>query len=203
VRYVISVFAVLLALIATARAEGESRLRCYMSTGATSPSSPEVFSRYWNAGPNVGIGLGYQANNNIVLRGCLDYQRMTHNADKERADLNNGDEVGFDGGTATILSATAEFKVAMTPAETPLTPYLVFGAGCQRLSLTDLTSTYQGESQTNSVDPEWSALILMGAGCDVRLADGIALFLQGEYAVGYTKGDRTHYFPVKVGIAFK
>jgi opacity protein-like surface antigen len=128
---------------------------------------------------------------------------MTHDADKERADLSNGSEVDFQGGSATIFTATVDAKVNMRPATAAFIPYLVVGAGYLRLSLTEMTTTYRGQVYTRSVDPESAVELSMGAGCDFRLANRVTLFVEGKYTTGYTNVDNTQYFPIKIGIAYR
>jgi opacity protein-like surface antigen len=199
----VTIFLLLLSFFNPAQAQYERRPVFYLSTGITIPSAPEEFSRYWNPGPNFGFGLGYPATDYIILRGNVDYQRMMHDADKERADLSNGSEVDFQGGTATIFTATAGVKVNMRPAASAIIPYLVVGAGYLRLSLTEMITTYHGQTYRRSVDPESAAAFTMGVGCDFHLANRVTLFVEGKYATGYTKVDNTQYFPIKIGIALR
>jgi opacity protein-like surface antigen len=199
----VTILLLLLSIFNSAQAQYERRPVFCLSTGITIPSAPEEFSRYWNPGPNIGFGLGYPVTDYIILRGNVDYQRMMHDADKERADLSNGSEVDFQGGTATIFTAMADVKVNMRPATASFIPYLVVGAGYLKLSLTEMTTTYRGQTYKRSVDPESAVELSMGAGCDFRLANRVTLFVEGEYTSGYTKVDNTQYFPIKIGIALR
>jgi opacity protein-like surface antigen len=201
----ITILLLLLSFFNPMQAQNEHKPILYVSAGITFLFEPEVLRHYWNSGPNFGIGLGYQVADDITLRGHLDYQRMTNDADEERADWDNDDEVRYRRDAATIFTVIADLKVNMRPASKSFVPYLVLGVGHLRLSLTDMTATYmyQGQTYTRKVDPKSATVFHMGAGCDFRLTNHVTLFVEGKYSIGYTDAHSTQYFPIKLGISLR
>jgi opacity protein-like surface antigen len=185
-------------------AQSEKTPIYYLNTGVSVPSSPELFSRYWNPGPNFGFGLGFQATPAIALRTAFEYSNMPLDDQKLLEDfgiLPSG--LNVSGGSANVITAGLDFKANLAPMTANVSPYFVVGGGLFRLSASDARISYQGTSATVQGNSETAFGIGFGAGFDFRLNNRLALFLEGKYSIGFTDVDNTQYFPIKIGLAFR
>jgi hypothetical protein len=200
----ITVVLLLLSFVNPTQAKNEHKPVLYLNTGITFPSAPEEFNRYWNPGPNFGIGLGYQATISIVLQASFEYNNIPLDDRKLLEDYGlSGLGLNISGGSAKITTACANFKANLSPMTTSISPYFIVGAGLFRISVSDAKIFDQEHSLTMPGKSETALGFSLGVGSDFRLNDRLMLFWEGKYALGFTKVDNTLYCPIKIGIAFR
>ncbi len=180
--------------------EVESPVTLYVNGGLAIPTNPQSFSDYWNMGFDVGGGLGYAFTPSVALTASFDYNRFGLNADKFGV---SGYGISITGGEASILTFMGNAKLSVPLESSPVTPYMLAGAGVFHLSINDVNVSGYGSSLTMSSDSETDFAVQFGAGIDIQAAEKTSLFLQIGYGLGFTKGDKTGEFPLKAGVAFK
>jgi opacity protein-like surface antigen len=185
-------------------AQNEKKPIYYFNTGVSFPSSPELFSRYWKPGPNLGLGIGYQTSASIVLQMSFVYSNMPFNGEKLLQDYGmSGLGLEVSGGSAKVITASGDFKAYLAPMDAGTAPYFIVGAGLFRISASDAMVSYQGGSQAVQGNSESAIGIGVGVGIDFRLRDRLTLFVEGKYALGFTDVDNTLLVPLKLGFAFR
>ena len=197
---------IIIVFIQTSFARAQTQDPSYsLSTGFAIPSAPDDFAESWNSGYNLGASIGYPLSPNLTFQGCLDYNSFTL------------DEDGFlggglfsrsaNGGTTSIVTASANLKAILSSQGSSVSPYFTGGLGFFRLSFGDVTVTDHeypgGFSQTVDGDSETAISIFFGAGLEFAINEKVNFFAEGKYGIGFTEDESTRYFPVKLGFSFK
>ncbi len=176
----------------------------YLGGGIANPMSPDEFADYYKTGYTFGAGIGIPLGQSGKLSavGTVDYNRFSINKNRIFSDIGiSGAGIAVSGGTATVLSISGNGKLKLG-SESKAIPYLIAGVGFFRFSASDATVTGNGLSVTVTGETENKLGIGAGAGVDISLNEKMAMFIEARYNVGFTKGDKTHFLPLKVGLSF-
>lgn len=174
------------------------------NSGFSLPATPVDFADYWKTGLNFGAALEYPLSPKVIFQGCLDYNNFPLNEDKFLSeDGLNGLGVSLDGGAASIITVSANLKAPLPVQGSSVTPYFVGGLGIFRLSLSDVTVRYQGQSGRVEGISETATALIFGTGLDFTINPKVNMFVEIKYVIGITEGESTRYFPVKIGLSFR
>lgn len=192
-------------LTQSAFAQGEAiKPSYYLNTGFSVPSSPEEFSDYWKMGFSLGAGIGYPLSPIMLMQGSLDYSRFPFDDDRFLRDSGySGYGFSISGGSATIITVSADLKARPSGGTSSIVPYVVGGFSYFRLATSNMTISYQGQSQTLDGESDDALGLAFGAGIEYAIGPKMSLFAEGRYGVGFTEGESTQHFPVKLGIIIK
>jgi len=194
----------LLASATTAFGQGTNGLELYLNSGISFPSNPDEFADYWSTGFNFGGGAGYSVDPNLTLVAYFDYNDFNFDDERFLEDYGfTGYGISITGGEASSITLSGNLKVTLLPSPEPVRPYLLGGVGWTRISIGDVTIYGPGGSVTVEGESETAFSVLLGAGIDFTLTEGMDLFIQGGYSIAFTEEESTEIFPVKLGIKFK
>lgn len=175
-----------------------------VNTGFSLPSAPHDFSDFWKTGFNIGGAIGYPLEAKLTFQACVDYNSFTYDKDRYLRDYDfPGLEILIDGGNVSIVTASANLKGMLLPQGSFVSPYFLGGLGLFRFSLSDMTMSSQGQSQTLKGTSETAIGVFFGAGFDFAINRRVNFFAEGKYGVGFTEDESTQYFPIKFGFSFK
>ena len=159
----------------------------------------------------MGFTFGGHADLNIVkffsARLSLDY--WTFASDKSKiedliAKANPGavaSEIKFEGYNIGNFSVNLS-GIGRIPMAGTIKPYGILGISMNFISTSDPKVTYQGQEQADILpkfDGETKFGMNFGVGSEFRLA-ALALFVQLEYYMIFTKEQTTGIFPIRVGV---
>ena len=196
---------VVFAMTQTSFAQGQvKRSTLSFNSGFSLPSAPVEFSDYWKSGFNFGAALEYPLSPKVIFQGCLNYNRFPLNEDQFLSeDGLSGLDISIDGGAASIITVSGNLKAPLSIQGSSVSPYLVGGLGIFRLSVSDITVRYQGQSGRVDGASETALLFIFGTGLDFTISPKVNMFFEIKYGIGVTEGESTKYFPVKIGLSFK
>jgi opacity protein-like surface antigen len=194
-------FVLALFLLNFSFAQDARKIQIILSGGISIPSSPTEFTDYWNLGFNGGGGIGYIFSPNFSANAYFDFNTMSLNEDKFLNDLGAPPGVSIEGGSINVITVMANVKGNLITKPKSVSPYFKAGIGLFSLSATDVTVSYQGQSQTVSVDASEEALgIIFGGGIDFPVSPTVLVFVEGNYCVGFTEDESTSFIPIKGGV---
>jgi opacity protein-like surface antigen len=179
----------------------------YFSGGLSVPYKPSIFSDHWKSGFNVGFGIGFPLSSNITLVLNYDHNVIPINEPEMvgAAGLNgNNLNSRGEGGTTSILTATASMKFIPFATQENISPYIIGGIGYLFLTRSDFAIFYTDTSGFHTIiaesesEPAFTGSI--GAGVDILGGKNSAVFFEIRYVLGFTTREHTGYFPMKVGI---
>lgn len=198
-------FCIIVAFIQTSFAHEQMKKVSYsVNAGLSLPSAPDDFSDFWKTGFNIGGAIGYPLEANLAFQACLDYSSFTYDKDRYLSDYGfPGLNIIIDGGNTSIFTASANLKVMLSPHGSFVSPYFIGGLGFLRLSLSDMTRSFQGDIYGLKGASETAIAVFFGAGFDFVINERVIFFAEGKYGVGFTEDESTQYFPIKFGLAFK
>jgi len=185
-------------------AQGTSKFEAYGNAGISFPIGPEDFSKYWKMGFNFGIGGGYVINPNLTLITYADFNSFSFDGDKWLKDNGlGGYGISLSGGGISIYTFSENLKITLPTTQSPVHPYLCGGAGLFIFSVNDIESndsTFTGKGYSEN-----AFSVLLGAGADIAMGERVSLFVEGKYAIGFTKktDGNTQILPIKIGIKFR
>jgi opacity protein-like surface antigen len=195
----------LLIFAQTTFAQGQAKKPSFfVNAGFSIPSAPDEFSDYWKTGFNIGGGIGHSLTPNVQFQGIVEYNSFGFDGDKLLEDYGyGGTGISVSGGTASIVTASANLKTLLSAGKSSSTPYFIGSLSFFRLSTSDATVSYMGMSETVDGDSETAAGVAFGAGINIEMNPNMNLFIEGKYGVGFTENESTQYLPLKVGLEFK
>lgn len=163
---------------------------------------PDEFSDYWKVGfVNFGGGVGYSIIPAVSAVAYFDWNNFSFDGDKFAHDAGAGGMVSIEGGNASIMLISGNIK-AQVPTGA-VRPYFNGGAGLFLLSIDDVSVSGGGIVVDVEGDSENAFSINFGGGLDFTVAENVALFADGRYIIGFTEGESTSTFPIRVGVNFK
>jgi len=200
---VMTVFLLIFAQVSFA--QGPARKATFLvNAGFAVPSAPEVFADYWKTGINVGGGIGFLLERNLQFQGIVEYNNFAFDEDGFLNALGiSGSGVAVDGASASIVTASANLRVLLSTGSASTAAYLIGGLSFFRLSTSDATVSYIGNSVTIPGDSETAAGVSFGGGISFEMNPRLDLFVEAKYGIGFTEGESTQYLPLKVGLEFK
>lgn len=168
------------------------------------PQSPERFGQVWHNGPVIGVGASLPVDNSIDLIVDLSYSRMALNSTELllEAGIDNSEATVKDGAT-DIIGAFVGAKVRLIPGRSNIRPYLTFGTGAFRISISDATVSGQQQSETLQGSETTAIGIGLGAGIDFVLTERTTFFIEGRHNICYTETTNTQYLPIRVGLSLR
>jgi opacity protein-like surface antigen len=177
----------------------------YLNSGLALPSAPNEFSSYWKTGFNIGGGVGFPITNNVKFVGSILYGRFGFDGEKLMTDNGfGGYGLQINGGEASILMLSAGYKIKLTNTPNRVVPFICADAGLFRISTSNATMSYQGQTETVTADGGETKLGFdAGAGLNINLTPRTDLVLGAKIVIGLTKGQSTSYFPILIGLEFR
>ncbi|MBN2227013.1 MAG: outer membrane beta-barrel protein [candidate division Zixibacteria bacterium] len=199
------------ALIVTAQAQTEKpKPILFFGGGMGLPMGPDLFKDFWKSGIGIGGGVGFEVNPNIELQAAIYYNNFPTDEDAFLdyiADMIGEDPTGLslDGGSTRIIEAmaNAKYKLGGSNSSSSVKPYVLGGAGFANLSFSDVTASYEGETETVTFESTTKLALNIGAGADFMVGPKIGIFVEGKYSMVFTEGDATNYVPIRAGMTFK
>jgi outer membrane protein W len=173
--------------------------------GVAFPIMPSEFKNYYKMGYTVGGDVGYAITPALSIMITFDYTSLGFDLDGVLKDLGVQMIPGLtvSGADATILQASVAEKFRFIASSSSASPYLLASVGYFRLSVSDVTAKYQSLQMTVPGTTE-SAFGAFGAlGVDLPIGPMAFVFVQGGFAIGFTKGQSTGTLPVKAGVGVK
>ena len=163
-------------------------------------------------GTNLGAGIVRNLSRTLSVIGAFDYSNF-HGRDIPMRNLYPNMNLGtIRKDTAHLFAVSTSAKVKLFSISNRISPYFVNGIGCLRYATQkELLPYYQTAEQTNVVLPDNKSvtksaetvfMMIWGTGVDIRFKQSIHLFVEGNFALGFTGGSNTHYIPLKMGVRF-
>ncbi len=177
-----------------------------IALGFVLPAAPEEFTDYWKTGYNFSVELSSRITRSTLFGAEICYSAFALDASKlERElmrELDTNIPIIISGGTAKILTAMFMFKSGIKDLKTP-SLYFNAGFGYFRLSYYDVTLSANSQSEIVSFSNEDAFTIFPGIGFSIPLNESNQpLVIELGYILGFTEGDVTNYFPIRLGFMF-
>ncbi len=209
-------------MTAAGLARQTSGIEISVQSGIALPASPMSFSDYWKFQYGGGLSVGYPLSSSVTLLGSFEYHRFNLNEDgvhsgfdteyMRRIWILDGVSMNPSADPGSVLSVSANVRIAPLGLSGRLSPYFVAGVGIARFSLSDIelpttsvlsvnNTTVAMTANTRIIGTKETVLSVQGGvGFDYRIAEPFSLFVEGRYAVGLTKGESSAYVPLGVGL---
>ncbi len=155
--------------------------------GGTFAASPGLYNAY-QPGVNFNFGFGYQFSDVFDLMMVLEGNRFTSNNDS----LTHGYE---------FSDFTGEFLLKLRLPSKGLRPYLFAGVGGSTGSF-DIDYTYNNLYEHRTYRDSDHFTMLGGLGVEVPLWEKVHLYVQGEIAYDFLKGETVNFVPLDQPIGF-
>jgi len=200
--YFVAVALVMAVCASTVRArEG---LQIQLGAGLTVPTVPEMFADAWKHGYNIAGGVGYGLNPVVSLTANVLYSQFDFDEEEAQNVVSRYFVSMIGKGQTRILTLSGNVLISFL-SERILSPYLIGGAGVSRISTdptTFLDEWFQPIGRVGG-DPVTSFSFLLGVGLDIRVAERIDMFVEGQYVISTTEKEFTHYIPVTLGVRLR
>lgn len=173
----------------------------FVNSGASTPTSPQRFSSFWNGGFNIGFGFGKRLNPNSSLTVAIDFNRFQLDERAVADVLAIADsENQYSGGLGTTISATINFKSNIRRPQMQLRPYVYGGGGFIRGSTGKILIN---ENTDTEIEISGNALTSMalgfGGGIDYRISTKRLVFVELRYVMGIEEA-AAQYLGLKFGL---
>jgi hypothetical protein len=142
----------------------------------------------WLLGFNVTGNAGYVFNNLIATRLDISYNNFAYNTPSGLS--------GISGGSFTIISLRGDLLIGNFNKKSFLVPYLFLGPGVYFKSVGDFT--YLGYTIKGSSETEFGLGI--GSGLGFKAAKNVAIFVEGQFNIGFGNKPVSQFIPFKAGI---
>ncbi|UCD16624.1 MAG: outer membrane beta-barrel protein [Candidatus Zixiibacteriota bacterium] len=201
---------VLLAFVSSSFAQG-TKPALYLGGGLGLNMGPDEFKDYWKMGINFGGGVGIEVTPNFEILGSVYYNNFPMDEDEmiKLVEAIIGVPVvglGIEGGSTRILElmVNGKFNIPTGDEASSFSPYLLGGVGFGSLSFSDVTATYEGDSETLEIDESATDIALnIGGGVSFEVGPKVGIFVEGRFVMVLTEGDSTTYLPVRAGVKIK
>lgn len=178
-----------------------NKLEAYGNSGISFPTGPDEFTNYWKIGLNFGGGIGYTVSPNFTLVGYLGFNNFRFDDESFLRNYGlSGYGISVSGGEASIITISGNLKIILQTNLSSVYPYFCGGIGFFKLSINDAIVYGPGGSSIVKGNSESTFSFLFGAGIDFVIGKRTDLFIEGKYVIGFTKGESTQMFPIKLGI---
>jgi hypothetical protein len=172
--------------------------------GITIPSGNNDFSKYWDAGYDLGLEFGGTLNPYLSLSISFDYSHYQFNSQEFLGDT------GFDnlsitthGASTSTYTATGNLVVNIVPSG-KICPYVMLGLGILLDTKENITLTLNNSSTTIKGESLIMFLIAPGIGINYLFNNTFQLFLEGSYGYGISGEEENRiYIPIKLGMCIR
>lgn len=190
----------LFAIVIQAQAQGGGYMTARLHSGFSMPQSPEAYSRLYDAGPNLGLSIGYALPAGIEFALSGTYSALNLDEDEFAASLRPGEEITLDlsPGDAFIWGASIEARV-YRPRQR-WAPYLFGGGGMRLFKRKDITVEVDGGSQLILGERHAGTALFLGLGFVVGITDHVGLFSEAGYERILSGDVKRATIPVKIGM---
>ncbi|MBD3383878.1 outer membrane beta-barrel protein [candidate division KSB1 bacterium] len=198
------IFMVLLLCLAGSPLYAQMMPHFFINGGMAMPMGPDEFKDYWKTGFNVGGGAEFAFGPNMKLVGTVDYTSFGINEDELLDEFAMGvSGISVDGGSLSSIAVLANVKFSIAPPMSPISPYLIGGAGMFFLSGGEADIKYQGMTMS-TIESETDNYfgVGVGAGVDLTISPNMSLFIEGKYNIAFAEEDNMSYLPIKAGLLF-
>jgi len=178
--------------------------RYLFNAGVSYPLAPTTFNKNWKIGFNLGVGFERKLAGPWYGQVYFDYNNFEIE-DEQYTKWAGYFEPGLsvDGGTASVLSLSANLKRMFTRARSGEAPYIIGGIGLYRFTVADGFFATRDTTINIISSSQNSVALNFGAGIDVRIGNRTSFYLEGRYFVGFTSNEVTQHVPLRVGIIFR
>jgi len=170
------------------------------SGGVSFNTAPAYFRDYWEAGFSVGSGVGVgiflpKTNTAFSLMPRLDFYSFGLNGPKLVRNIDDPTVVSVSGGGTSNLRTDIFAKSVVSP-------YVNFGIGFFHISVGNLKvydiygAEYYGEGSSDN-----AFSFMLGSG--ITVGSPIGIFVGADYILGFTEGESTQFFPIRLGLNYK
>ncbi len=183
---------VLLVLAALASTQASAQVSLELQGGALFPTGD--FNEYWGIGYTTGGTVLYELTPFVSIGVNLAYSKLGLDDGSYKTAFNLADDVEIEGGDASIFSACGEIR-AHAGAMDMATVFAGAGFGLFNLGLSDLKTTDQGTTDTESFERENQPGGYIHAGAAVNVSSMVKLGIKGQmtfYATG--NSEETEFF---------
>jgi len=194
----------------------QSDFTFYLSSGLTQPLAPSALADGFQAGLNVGAGVG--VNISYALEINLYAEHTRHGLSRSGYDpdggfgpplrLAFGEEVKS--GSVAVTAGRLNLQYLFAPSSVGL-PYLTAGVRLQRFTFIQFEVGPEFQLETASALRRPSRRIgayrqsafgfNIGGGLQIPISYSAAFFVEPTYVVAYSVSDRLHFISFKVGVA--
>ena len=177
----------------------------YFSGGAGVPEAPSTFSDGWNPTFGVSVGVGFRPGPWLEVGGSFGLDRFSSKPEGRTEILLPGEDLTdatVRGGDTSILLLQGEFRAFLPISLSRVSPYLVGAGGLLRRTFEEVAIDRDGVEELVSFEGVNAFVLSPGAGVGFRLTRELWFTLEGSYAIGFTEGEHTRYFPLRAGLAF-
>lgn len=170
-----------------------------VSAGMAFPTSPDDFTKYWNQGVNLGIGLGYPihsgTDNLVILSIYTDYNRFSFNSDKFLKDQGfSGYGIKLSGGEVEMMSILLDLKAFIKNF------YVGVGLGIYNFKINDMKISAGSLSETVEGATESGFSIVYGAGIKIPFSKSFNLLLEAKSLTGYIEDEKQGCLLIGAGL---
>lgn len=172
----------------------------YFGAGLTFPEGPSQFSDYYKMGFNVGGGVGFAISHTFSIVGDFTYNNFSFDQNKFLTDIGyNNSGISITGGSTSIYAISANMKFSLNRSQSSTFPYVIGGIGYLNEATSDLTVSGGGTSVPVSGNSESAFYTQAGVGVDFVIGSTSLIFIEGKYAIGFTKDKNTTFLPIRAG----
>jgi opacity protein-like surface antigen len=211
-----------LVLLMVARAQENSPITVFATSGVVLPSSPMAFANYWKMQAGGGLGVGYALDPSMTLVGGLEYYRFTMDAAGVREafdaaymrDIWLFTDVSLNPAASGSSVLTVSANLRVTPSGSPrfVTPYGMAGIGVMRFEMAEIVVPMTNVVTIEGVDIPFTAeqkivggtttsvYVQVGVGAEIDASDLLKPFIEARYVVGMNPGMKTIYIPLTAGV---
>lgn len=169
--------AVLLILAVLVPTQVSAQVSLELQGGALFPTGD--LNEYWGIGFTAGGTVLYELTPFVSIGVNLAYSKTGLDDGSVRAAFDLPDELELEGGAASIFSACGEIR-AHAGAMDMATVFAGVGFGLFNIGLTDMSGTYEGDTETVSFDRENQPGGYIHAGAAVNVSPMVKLGIKGQ-----------------------
>ena len=172
----------------------------YVGGGLSLPSGDLADGWKTGFGATGAIGITVAPSFQIVPK--VEFHTFGLDADKFLAELEDvlGEDlngVTIDGGSFSAIMFGADGRFAFGLPEAKMKPFVFGGLGMAIAKISDITASYEGESETVLGTSETKLYFNFGAGIEFEASPTMNIFIQGRYVSISTEGSTT-FMPLTV-----
>jgi opacity protein-like surface antigen len=173
----------------------------FITAGPSFPMKDVNFSDGWNAGYNIGGGIGFQLTRLFTLVGSFDYNSFPF--DKKRFEKLHQNEILVQGPARRAMTFDARLKFFFPSEETNLWPYITGGGGFFKQTSDEIIFINAlGQEQSGDKLDESVTCAIAGAGLEYKYNEKINAFVECLFLTGFTDENSTQIIQIKFGLKY-
>ena len=203
-------------------AQEEKGVEVSLTSGVVVPSTPMAFANYWTMHYGGGVRVGFPLTQSVTFVGSFEYYRFKLNEAGVRDAFAidymrdiwvfNSVSLSPSADPSSIVSLSANVCIAPASISAAVSPYFVAGMGVMRFSMRDVATPTMSVLSIDNTNiamiaesrivggKETAGLIQGGVGINLAVIGSVNAFVEARYTLGLTKGQRTSYIPLNIGV---